>query len=334
MNMKEKMEGLIPELSFIKEEDYFGQMEQLVRPILEQNRKTGYFKSFDDARLYYECYENPQEKAAIVISHGFCEFTQKFEEVIFYFFRAGYTVYILDHRGHGYSERMVEDGGKVYIHSYEEYVQDFHSFITKIVVKENRHKKLVLYAHSMGGAIAALYLEQHPDIFSCAILSSPMLEMNFGMVPTAIVWFLLLLIKLLRIEKSYAPGHGGFDGIADFKRSSCLSEARYQHIFSKRQQDKQYQTYGASCAWALASLRALRKLHKQAGLIKTPILMFQAGRDTTVKSGGQLVFARKTENTKLVRLPESKHEIYNSGTEIITEYYTEIFAFLEEKLKG
>ena len=74
------------------EENYMEQMSQVVRPILKKYRKTGYYKSFDGTKIFYEGYEQPQEKAAVVIAHGFCEFTKKFEEVIFYFLQEGYSV--------------------------------------------------------------------------------------------------------------------------------------------------------------------------------------------------------------------------------------------------
>jgi len=333
MNMKEKSKIVGNEKIFLGEEDYMEKMVHIVRPILEENRKTGYFLSFDGTQIYYEYYDHPQEKAAVVISHGFCEFTKKFEEVIFYFIQEGYSVYILDHRGHGYSQRIVQDRSKVYIHSYEEYVQDFNNFITQIVLNDRIHKNLVLYAHSMGGAVAALFLEQYPDIFSCAILSSPMLDIDCGKTPAAIVWMFMLYKKLVRSDEDYVSGHGAFDGIPQFESSSCLSETRYKDIFTKRLQDKNYQTYGASCAWTLASLRAVRKLIKHAKLVKTPILLFQAGSDTTVKPGGQKRFAAKSKDTKLVVISDSKHEIYNANTIIRKEFYQKIFAFIKEKLK-
>jgi lysophospholipase len=317
---------------FLGEEDYMEKMIHIVHPLLEKNRKTDYFTSFDGTRIFYEAYEHPQERAAIVMSHGFCEFTKKFEEVIFYFYQEGYSVYIPDHRGHGYSQRTVQDKSKVYIRSYDEYVLDFHGFVTEIVQKNRRQEKLILYAHSMGGAIAALYLEQHPQVFSCAILSSPMLEIDFGRNPLPLVWLVMLFKRLTRSEEDYVSGHMAFDGIPVFDSSSCLSEVRYNDIFSKRLKDENYHTYGASCAWTLASLRAVSKLRRKEGQVKIPVLIFQAGMDTTVRPKGQIRFAKRSKNTRLIAIPESKHEIYNGTSEIRKQYYDEIFSFLDKQL--
>ncbi|MFT4146274.1 MAG: alpha/beta hydrolase [Mobilitalea sp.] len=328
--MKEKLLTASKEKTFIGEEDYKEQMLLKVRPFLEENCETGYFDSFDGTKIFYEAYVHPQEKAAIIMSHGFCEFTKKFEEVIFYFFQEGYSVYIHDHRGHGYSQRNTLDKCKVHQQSYEEYVQDMHILITEIVLKEKKDRRLALYGHSMGGAIAALYLEEHPEVFTCAILSSPMLEIDFGRTPPTIAWWVMLLKKITHSEEEYVSGHGAFDGIPLFETSSCLSKARYDDIFSKRVQDENYQTYGASCAWTLASIRAVRKIRKYAKSVKVPVLLFQAGKDTTVRPGGQISFAKKSSNTRLVVIPESKHEIYNADSKIRKEYYSEIFAFLKK----
>lgn len=328
--MKENTVTAVNEQVFLGEEDYRGKMVQIVRPLLDKARKTGYYKSFYGARIYYEAYIHPQERAAIVISHGFCEFAKKFEEVIFYFYQAGYTVYIPEHRGHGYSKRSVKDHGKVHICSYQDYVLDLHGFITEVVSKDRIHGKLVLYAHSMGGAVAALYLEQYTEVFSGAVLSSPMLEIDFGKTPVFLIWLMLLFKKLIGLEEDYVAGHHAFDGIPHFETSSCLSEARYQEIFEKRLQDTNYQTYGASCAWTLASLRAVRKLQRHARQVKTPVLLLQAGKDTTVKSGGQKRFAEKSQNTRIVLIPDSKHEIYNAHTAVRKDYYDLIFGFLKE----
>ncbi len=320
------------DIIFLGEEDYTKQLRQVVRPVLEENRKTGYFQSFDGVSIYYEFYKQPKEAARIVISHGFCEFTEKFEEVIFYFYQAGYSVYLLDHRGHGYSEREVEDRSKVYIKSYEVYVRDLHQFITEIVTKDKGKQKLVLFAHSMGGAIAALYLEQYPEIFDCAVLSAPMLEIDCGRIPTPIVWMVLQYKRLIRAEKAYVSGHHAFDGIPRFETSACMSEARYQHSFSKRLQDEHYQTWGATCAWTLASINAVRRLQRNAKRVKTPILLFQAGKDATVKPGGQIRFSMRSKNTELVLLPASKHEIYSATTAIRKQYYHTMFAYMMKQL--
>lgn len=318
--------------TIMDEEHYVETMEKAVLPFLKKIVNIGSFKIADGREIHYEEYIHSNEKAAIVISHGFCEFTKKYEEVIYYFYQAGYSVYIMDHLGHGYSSRVVRDKSKVHITSYNEYVSSFHTFIQKVVLKEDIDRKLVLFAHSMGGAISALYLEEHPTVFNCSILSSPMLELNYGKNPAILVWLLMTYKKIRHAEEEYAPGSTAFDGIPIFKQSSCLSESRYQFQFNYRLHDKYYQTYSASCSWVSASIKAIKTLQKNANNITSPILLFQAGKDTTVKPDGQYKFAKKSKNTELVIMQNSKHEIYNALLDTRVKYYERIFVFLDTQL--
>ena len=316
-------------ISLIGEADYAERVKNEVQPVLKANRKDGYFYSRDNTKIFYNYYLNPEAKASIVISHGFCEFTAKFDEVVYYFFEAGYSVFIFDYRGHGYSERFVSDLSKVHIDSYDEYLDDLESFITKIVKKYSPQKKLLLYGHSMGGAIAALFLERFPEVFSCAILSSPMLEMNFGTKSDFFVLLLMYYSKIFHFGKRYVQGQSGFDGVPDFEGSGCLSKERYEDIFSKRIADKNYYTFGATRSWVLASIKAIKYIQRHKKNIKTPILLFQAEYDNMVKPGGQNMFVDKSKNAKLVIIRGSKHEIYNADKKIREEYYNQIFDFLE-----
>jgi lysophospholipase len=150
---------------YIKEEDFASEMEGKVLPFLKDKIKDGYFKNRDGLNLHYQLLINPSEKASIVISHGYCEFTTKYAETMYYFYQMGYSVFAIDHRGHGLSDREVEGYSKVNINHFEDYVLDFNEFIEKVVKEESLTKRLILFAHSMGGGIGALYIEQFPDVF-------------------------------------------------------------------------------------------------------------------------------------------------------------------------
>lgn len=117
---------MIPE-----EANYQRTMKRDVEPYLRSYEKDGYIESYDKTAIYYRTYRIPQAKAGIVISHGFCEFAEKYREVIYYFLQNGYSVYVPEHRGHGYSDRIVVDGEKVHVEDYEQYVQDLHFFCEK-----------------------------------------------------------------------------------------------------------------------------------------------------------------------------------------------------------
>ena len=119
-----------------------------------------------------------QTHGTVLISHGFTEFAAKYKEMAWYFLLAGFSVCILEHRGHGYSARDVRNDQIVYIDTWHRYVADLAKCARTIARPMAADKPLVLFAHSMGGGIAAAMLERYPNIVDKAVLSSPMIEAN------------------------------------------------------------------------------------------------------------------------------------------------------------
>lgn len=319
------------EKAFFAEEGFADWMHQEVEPYLKAHCEDGYLWSGDGTSIHYSRYRLKDAKKCVVISHGFCEFAEKYNEFIYYFLQAGISVYVPEHRGHGYSERGAADAEMVHVTDYQEYVRDFVCFVENVVVPEGTER--ILFAHSMGGTVAALVLEQYPQLFSAAILSSPMCGMQTGKYPTWLAEGISGLCSKLGIGLHYAPGQGGFQKEPDFAGSSCLSEARYDYIFEKRLQNPLYRTYGGSFSWVHAGIKAVKKLMKRRNLekIDIPILLFEAGRDHMVDNGAIERFARETGHTELVVMQDAKHEIFHAGLTVRRNFYERIFAFCREE---
>lgn len=320
---------------YLNESDFYEKMQLEVLPTLKASKKSGYFNSYDHTQIYYEYYIHPNEKASVVISHGFSECTEKYEEVIYYFYKRGYSVFILDHRGHGRSARQVANPSKVYVKSFDEYVRDFAIFVKGLVYHKSLSKKYVLFAHSMGGAIASLVLEKYPTLFDCAILSSPMLKMNYGIVPQGMAPLLKTFSTLLHLKKLFAVGQHPFDGLPHYKESSCMSKVRYDYCLEKRRNNPKFHMYGATYGWTCAGMDAVKKLQDNVSRIQTPVLLFQAKLDNVVNPDGQTQFASANPKfVKFVRVAGSKHEIFNAPYSIRTRYYEMIFHFIDNNTRN
>ena len=305
-------------------------METVVRDFLKKNVRHGYFRSYDNARIHYYAIKHENEKGVIVISHGFCDFFYKYHEMSYYFYELGYSVYFIDHRGHGYSQRMTSDISKVYIQSYKQYVDDLKCFMDKIVTRRSTSDNYILFAHSMGGAIGAMFLEMYPQYFKRAVLSSPLMKMKFKNLPYGIIYVVIKLAVLFGLEKEYAPGQYAFDGINIFEKSSSMSRKRYNYMFEARKCHRSFQTYGGTYAWTKASVMATRYIIRHAKNVKIPVLLCQAGCDSLVDSKGQNIFSEKSQNTTLKRFTYSKHEIFNATGSIRKRYYKEVFSFIKQ----
>lgn len=315
---------------FIGEDDWQERVNTDLAEFRQENYKEGTFFGYEEKRIHYVYLKHPDERAAVVISHGFCEFVRKYDELIYYFYQLGYSVYIPEHRGHGYSYREVEEPDKVHVTDFSQYVQDFKIFMDQIVKRESPNAKLFLFAHSMGGCIGVRFLEEYPGYFEAAVLSSPMLELSCGKIPKPMVRLLTTWAKIAGWQTKFVPGKHGFDNKYAFDTSSALSEQRYAYIFKLRQQNVQYQTYGATYGWTKAAIEACKKALKNAGKVEIPILIAQAGQDTMVLPKAQETFAKRAKNATLLRFPDSKHEIFNALEPVRSSFFDRVFSFYEE----
>jgi acylglycerol lipase len=130
------------------------------------DHKEGYFKGLKDFRLYYQWWlPAGVPRAVLLVAHGFAEHSGRYGNLVSYFVPRGYSVYALDHRGHGRS-----DGDRVQVESFPDYVDDLKTFFD-MVRKENGSRKIFLVGHSMGSAIAVLFAARYQDELAGLITS-------------------------------------------------------------------------------------------------------------------------------------------------------------------
>lgn len=308
------------------------QMNGTAEPYLAAIRQSG--KIHEKLPLYYELYPLTVNKGTIVICHGFTENSEKYHELIYYFLQNGYQAAIYDQRGHGKSFRELADRSVIHVRHFSQYTQDLHVFVHKIVLKKMKtdRKHLYLFGHSMGGCVAARYLEKYPDDFAKAVLSAPMMGLNLGKWP---IW----MAEVICIFKR-ACGRGTerifnqtpFNPKEAFKDCSASSRDRFMYFHEIRLKTPAYQVGGATYYWGQEAIRAgrLARKKKEVRKIKTPLIMFIAGHDTLVDRKAQDKFMRNLEGGRIILAPESRHEIYRGENRTLKNYLGAIYSFLEE----
>ncbi len=329
--IREELDTTLTENKFYLSEENFKQtMEQEIEPYLAQYLEEGYVEN-EGIELHYKKYQTGTAKKAIVISHGFTENSEKYNEPIYYFVKAGFDVYIMEHRGHGYSTREVEDYSLVHVESFDDYQSDFKKFMDEVVVPTNGDQPLYAFAHSMGGNIMARFLEDCPEYFDAAILSSPMMQIKTGGVPEPIVSMVSMSAKLIGKGTSYVFGYGPYVEQYNYEESSVKSEARYEYCYSKEIADERYKGNAPTFSWAGAAMKQTRRILKEENLakIQVPVLLFQAEEDHLVGDAGLYKFANGVSNVTFKYAKDSRHQIFTSENKVMIPYYNTVFAFLE-----
>ena len=295
--------------------------------------EDGFFMGEKNIKIYYRSYEVKQSSSVIVISHGFCENSEKYRELIKIFNKNSYSVYIIDHRGHGKSDRLGIDNSQVNVEDFNYYVKDLKTFLDSIVIPNLNNRNLYLYAHSMGGAVGTLFLEKYNNYFDKAILNCPMMEIDTGKYPKLFSKIISKVFCIIGMGNKYLFGQGPFNPNPDLKKSATSSQKRYNAYFNKQLKNKELQTTGGSFNWLNQSFKAITELLKEENIanIRAELLLFQAGKDRFVRPEGHNRFLSLSKNCKFIRFEDSKHEIYIERDEIFDIYIEKVLQFYCDK---
>lgn len=313
-------------MKIINERNYREIMTSEVEPFLSGIRDENTFTSFDGNKISYEAYRNPESKGAVLVLHGFTESAEKFREVTYYLYNAGYDVYAPDLRGHGNSYRTSKKTGTVNADSFDAYEKDTERFIDGVIAPGLKGKPLYIYSHSLGSTAAILYMESHPGTVKKAVLSSPMICGNMGM-PVGVAYTVARLLCALGGKNISAPGRCRFDPEQTYENSDSTSKARFDYYHEKRKNNPLLQTNGPSFSWVRASVEARDKALGNAQNIKAELLIFKPQEDRQLLEEYQDMFIERLQGARVVQTEGSKHEIFGSTDDVLEKYYEEILKF-------
>jgi len=301
--------------------------------------RTGQFGSFqgeEGVAIHYGKFPAAvnNTRGAIVMLHGAGESAIKYAELIYDLRDTGFGIYIMDHRGFGNSTRILNDSEqdrrKMYVRDFQHYVADVKTFYDDVVSSDAEHEKLFVWAHSLGGNIATQYIEQYPDDFDGAILSSPLMETTTThplVIPEGVGYRTTKILVFLGMGKSYALDMGEPEILVDassqdnFEKELITTSWKRWTVFTELLvENPQLICGGPGATWGVTNQFAkelyeatfLARSSEEAAKIKIPVIVFQSDQDYIVGTEGIRTLARNAVNAPsfdIVNLP-GYHESY------------------------
>jgi acylglycerol lipase len=130
-----------------------------------------FFENSQGLWIYTNRWIVPSPKGCIFFVHGFGEHILRAEAVARLFNAAGYSVYGMDHQGHGQS-----DGDRAYFVAIEHLVNDFTQFVARERKELPPSLPCFLFGRSMGGLLALNIRHCSPLPWAGVVVSASLLE--------------------------------------------------------------------------------------------------------------------------------------------------------------
>lgn len=300
-----------------------------VPDVLEPRLNT-YFIERDGVRLRVmlatAVADNP--RGSIIFSPGRTEFIEKYFETTADLIQQGFNVLMIDPRGQGLSDRLLEDRLKSYIPDFQIYADDF-AFAADAFAPL-LPKPHIAMGHSMGGTIvlqSILSGRLNPDVVIC---SAPMLGL-FDL-ETPLMRAMIVTLSKLGLDKHNLPFQRQRSGLPiPFQGNKLTSDKdRYSLWASFFQTTPHLRVGQPTYGWIRAALAAMAYVNRNAPNLKIPGLMLGAGADPIVDPASVKKFAKKS-GCHYVVVPGALHELFLERDIYRDVAFSEIASFLDRQ---
>ena len=306
--------------------------ETQVLPFYSSGRFGG-FSGAGGLKISTVVFDRKDSRGALVILPGKSETYLKYAELFYDLQDLPLSLYAMDHRGMGFSQRPLPDRLKMHVERFGQYVEDLAAFVDT-VVKADGHKKLYLLGHSTGALIAALYMEQHPETLQAGVLCSPFFDVAIGPVPGFVTRTLARLLDRPGRKEQYGPGQRDIKR-PEFRSNRITNSYPRWSLWEEQiiPNTEAIQFGGVTNHWLRESLVAGQRAVREAGKITVPLLLLQAEQDSMVRLGAQDRFCRRAPECTRALIRGAKHEILIEEDNTRAEAIARIKGFLADQLK-
>ncbi|WP_308368022.1 MULTISPECIES: alpha/beta hydrolase [unclassified Microbulbifer] len=246
-------------------------------------------------RLHYRRWWVEGALGAVVIAHGLGEHSGRYRQLARQLNCSGFSVYALDHYGHGLSE-----GPRGHIDDFAHYSEDLHHFI-RLVKRDNAGCGLHLLGHSMGGVIACGCAVRYGGIDSL-ILSAPGFRgcREPGSLERWLAQRLAVLAPRLTLPNRIDPRWLSRD-------SAVVEDYRADDLVHGR----------VSLQWFVSFLRERDYLYPRLPQITEPCLLLLPEADKVVDAATSRAWFERlgSGNKQLHVFPDAYHEVFNEAEE-------------------
>jgi len=288
--------------------------------------RTGSFRGRDKVDLAYASFvDGDNSNGTLIISSGRTESWVKYCEVIYDLQDLGMDIWIVDHRGQGFSDRMLKNTDKGYVDSFDDYVKDFEEFVEDVVCVSESDDVYIL-GHSMGGAIATRYTAGNESMVDGLVLSAPMFEVKAPPLSESVAYW-TAWAALWWFGDDYLPGGGDYYDYSFDGNGVTNSTGRFTAHKNLESVYPATQMGSATYRWLYEAIDKTIEIDDMGKGFSVPTLLLSAGKDERVSPGRQKDFCANADDCEFVNFSSGAHELMNDVDSIRDDVMDEVKGF-------
>jgi lysophospholipase len=252
-----------------------------------------------------------QGRGTILILNGRAEFMERYFETMSDLVARKFFVASFDWRGQGGSDRLTGDHSSGHVKNFSDYDEDLRCAMEQLV-RAHCPGPYYLLAHSTGGHIALRNVLKE-TWFSKAIVTAPLMELQYGAWPRWLARLMALVMTGIGFSWLHLPGRKREPFLFSPFLGNPLTSSE-KRLLRDRHSLESHRPLGVGAptfGWLNATMASIAQLKAGFGdkAPKCPVLMVLAGRETVVDNRAAEEFAKRTPGISVVRIDDAFHEI-------------------------
>jgi len=248
-------------------------------------------------------------KGTVLLFPGRTEYIEKYGQTVGDLRLRGYATMVVDWRGQGLADRMLEDPATGHVMHFTDYQHDVRAMV-KAAREMGLPEPYYLLSHSMGGCIALRSLIEGLDV-KAAVFSAPMwgILISAPMRPLArgIAW----ASNGLGLGHKYAPGTNADSYVvtAPYEGNMLTTDPEmYAYMQDQARAHPQLPLGGPSMNWLFQALTETRDLQAMQ-LPRTPVLTYLGTNERIVDPTIVIKLMAQWPDGRLEMMDGAEHEV-------------------------
>jgi lysophospholipase len=232
-----------------------------------------------------------ETKKTLLIVPGFSESHYKYSEIVSRFHEKGFSIYVINLRGMGYSQRYPKPKKMdeflhrqiVHLNNGKDYALDLEYLYEEIILPNLKNDDFYIFAHSTGGLATVDFMANYPKAAKSVVLNSPLFGINMNWKEDAVSSVISPTLSEewppIGSQSIWRPEDATFES-----QSDTTSSTRWEHYNNFLRKNFDIAQAHPSRKWILKMVEATsdESLSRIAKGIRVPTLLLQAGKDTYV----------------------------------------------------